>query len=160
MVRSDAAGGVSIVAASPDRRRPRMRVRALLAAAALVIALPGTLSGAQGFPHPAQSFVTNLPAGGLAIPLINSGDLFDGTTFEGIPDGLGIMPVANGKKQIDIFVNFEQSHVPFGGFADHEDSLVQRARLDLTTQQIVQLQTMLPASAGFIRFCSANMVGP
>jgi hypothetical protein len=137
-----------------------MRARALLAAAALVIAIPASTSGAQGFPNPPTSFVNVLAAGGQAIPLINSGDVFDGTTFEGIPDGLGIMPVGNGKKQVDIFVNFEQSHVPFSGFADHEDSSVQRARLDLATQQIVGLETMLPASAGFIRFCSANMVGP
>lgn len=146
--------------AASTHRRTWMRARALLAAAALVIALPASTSGAQGFPNPATSFVTVLASGGQAIPLINSGDLFDGTTFEGIPDGLGIMPVGNGKKQIDLFVNFEQSHVPFGGFADHEDSSVQRARLDLATHQLVGLDTMLPASAGFIRFCSANMVGP
>ncbi|HTI29164.1 MAG TPA: alkaline phosphatase PhoX [Methylomirabilota bacterium] len=137
-----------------------MRARAFLAAAVLVMALPASTSGAGGFPNPGTSFVTVLPAGGLAIPLINSGDVFDGTTFEGIPDGLGIMPVGNGKKQVDVFVNFEQSHVPFSGFADHEDSSVQRARLDLATHQIVGLETMLPASVGFIRFCSANMVGP
>jgi len=148
------------VAAATHPRRPMMRARALLAAAALVIALPASTSGAQGFPNPGTSFVTVLAAGGQAIPLINSGDLFDGTTFEGIPDGLGIMPVGNGQKQIDVFVNFEQSHVPFSGFADHEDSSVQRARLDLGSRQIVGLETMLPASAGFIRFCSANMVGP
>lgn len=137
-----------------------MRVRAILAAAALVIVLPASVGGAQGFPNPGASFVTVLAAGGQAIPLINSGNVFDGTTFEGIPDGLGIMPVGNGKKQVDVFVNFEQSHVPFSGFADHEDSSVQRARLDLATHQLVGLETMLPASAGFIRFCSANMVGP
>ena len=137
-----------------------MRAPALLAAAALAIAVPASTSGAQGFPNPATSFVNVLAAGGLAIPLINSGDVFDGTTFEGIPDGLGIMLVGNGKKQVDVFVNFEQSHVPFMGNADHEDSSVQRARLDLATHQIVGLETMLPASAGFIRFCSANMVGP
>jgi hypothetical protein len=140
-----------------------MRARAFLAAAALVIALPASTSGAQGFPHPAAalaSLTVDAPIGSAIVPLINSGDTFDGTTFEGIPDGLGIMPVGNGKKQVDIFVNFEQSHVPFGGFADHEDSSVQRARLDLATQQLVGLDTMLPASAGFIRFCSANLVGP
>jgi hypothetical protein len=149
------------VAAASNVRSPRKRARALLAAAALVLALPASVSGGpSAHPNPGTSFVTNLPAGALAIPLINSGETFDGTTFEGIPDGLGIMPVGNGKKQVDIFVNFEQSHVPFGGFADHEDSSVQRARLDLATHQIVQLETMLPASAGYIRFCSANMVGP
>jgi hypothetical protein len=140
-----------------------MRGRAFLAAAALVIALPASTSGAQGFPNPSTALAVltaAAPAGSSITPLINSGDVFDGTTFEGIPDGLGIMPVANGKKQVDVFVNFEQSHVPFGSFGDHEDSSVQRARLDLATHQLVGLETVLPASAGFIRFCSANMVGP
>jgi hypothetical protein len=138
-----------------------MRARALLAAAALVIALPASTSGAQGYPpQPIPSFVKDLPAGGLAIPLINSGDVFNGTTFEGIPDGIGIMPVGDGSQYIDVFINFEQSHVPFSGFADHEDSSVQRARLDVGTKQIVKLREELPAKAGFIRFCSANMVGP
>lgn len=137
-----------------------MRARAFLAAAALAIAMPASTSGAQGFPHPSESFVTVLPAGGYAVPLINSGDLFNGTTFEGIPDGIGLMPVDDGSQSIDIFVTFEQSHVPFSGFADHEDSSVQRARLDLGSKQIVKLREELPAKAGFIRFCSANMVGP
>jgi hypothetical protein len=155
----------SIVAAPTNQRRPHVRARALLAAAALVVALPVSTAGAPpgGFPNPATAFASlaaGVPAGSAIVPLINSGDVFDGTTFEGIPDGLGIMPVGNGKRQVDVFVNFEQSHVPFSGFADHEDSSVQRARLDLTTHQLVELETMLPASAGFIRFCSANMVGP
>jgi hypothetical protein len=151
------------VAAPTTSQRPRMRARALLAAAALVIALPASTSGAQGFPNPTTALAVlaaGAPAGSSILPLINSGDVFDGTTFEGIPDGLGIMPVGNGKKQVDVFVNFEQSHVPFGSFGDHEDSSVQRATLDLGTRQIVGLETVLPASAGFIRFCSANMVGP
>ena len=137
-----------------------MRARAFLAAAALAIAVPASTSGAQGFPHPSESFVTVLAADGQAIPLINSGEMFNGTTFEGIPDGIGLMPVDDGSQYIDIFVTFEQSHVPFSGFADHEDSSVQRARLDLGTNQIVKLREELPAKAGFIRFCSANMVGP
>jgi len=147
------------VAALTKSRRP-MRARALLAAAALVIALPASTSGAQSHPNPTDEFVNVLAAGGNAVALINSGQVFDGTTFEGIPDGLGIMPVGDGSQYIDIFVAFEQSHVPFGVFADHQDSSVQRARVDLATQQIVELDEMLPNKAGFIRFCSANMVGP
>jgi hypothetical protein len=122
--------------------------------------LPVSAIGAQGHPHPATSFVTVSAAGGMAVPLINSGDELNGVTFPGIPDGIGIMPVGNGKSQIDLFVTFEQSHVPFNGNADYEDSSVQRVRLDLKTQSVVDLKEMLPASAGFIRFCSATMVGP
>ena len=146
----------------------KRRARALLAAVALVIAVPASTVGGQAHPNPTEAFVTVLgtaPAGTFAVPLINSGDVFGGETFEGIPDGLGVMPVGNGKRYVDIFVAFEQSHVPFGTsatsvFADLEDSSVQRARLDLKTRQIVALEEMLPASAGYIRFCSAFMAGP
>jgi hypothetical protein len=150
------------VAALTHSRRP-MRARAVLAAAALVIVLPASTSGAQGFPNPAVAMATltgAAPAGSSITPLIDSGTVFNGTTVEGIPDGLGIVPVDDGSQYVDIYVNFEQSHVPFGSFGDHEDSSVQRARLDLATNQIVKLKDMLPAKAGFIRFCSANMVGP
>ena len=148
-----------MAAATHPGKQP-LRARALLAAAALVIALPASTMGAQGHPHPATSFVSVIAPDGQAIPLINAGDVFKGVTFDGIPDGIGIVPVSNGKQQVDLYVTMEQSHVPFSGFADYQDSSVQRARLDLKSGQIVDLATVLPASAGFIRFCSATMVGP
>ena len=49
----------------------------------------------------------------MVVPLINSGQTFDGETFEGIPDGIGVVPVGNGERYVDLYVNFEQSHVPF-----------------------------------------------
>ena len=146
---------------TPSIGRSRRSTRALLAALLLTLALPlGAYAAKPAVPHPPTAFVSVTASGGFAVPLINSGDTFKGLTLPGIPDGIGIMPVGNGNQQIDLFVTFEQSHVPFGGFADYEDSSVQRLRLDLGTQQIVDLETMLPASAGFIRFCSATMVGP
>ena len=83
-------------------------------------------------------------AGGTVIPLINCGQTFDGVTFEGIPDGLGVVARRQGRRYVDIYVAFEQSHVPFDAdaagpqpaFADFEDSSVQRARLDLQTMQL------------------------
>ena len=54
----------------------------------------------------------------------------------------------------------EQSHVPFGGFAD---SRTRRCRVSASTwrqKQIIEMDVVLPASAGFIRFCSAFMAGP
>lgn len=146
---------------TPVFGRPRRSWRALLAALALTLALPVAASGAPpGHPNPGTAFVTVSAAGGFAVPLINSGETFDGVTLPGIPDGVGIAPVGQGNPQIDLFVTFEQSHVPFSGFADYEDSSVQRLRLDLRSQQIIDLKTMLPPSAGLIRFCSATMVGP
>jgi hypothetical protein len=144
---------------TPVSGRPRRSWRALVAALALILALPVAATGAQGHPNQAPK-ITVLAPGGQAIGLIDSGQLFDGETFEGIPDGLGVAPVGNGKRYIDIYVTFEQSHVPFQGFADFEDSSVQVARLDLKTRQIVSLEEVLPPSAGFVRFCSAFMAGP
>ena len=143
---------------------------ALTVAAVLAIALPASTLGTARYPNPDFEYVTLTPAaaGGRVIALINSGDTFDGVTFEGIPDGLGVVPVGNGDRYVDVYVAFEQSHVPFDAdaagpqpaFADFEDSSVQRARLDLKTMQLTKLDEVLPPSAGFIRFCSAFMAGP
>ena len=154
-------------------RSAARRMQALLAAIVLLTAVPASAAGAEpGHPNPSNEMVRVLVPGGDTIALINSGQMFDGETFEGIPDGIGLVPVSGGRaerterggprgpKYVDIYVNFEQSHVPFSGFADFEDSSVQRARLNLETKQIVELEEVLPASAGFIRFCSAFMVGP
>jgi len=149
------------------------RTQALLAAIILLTAVPASAAGAEpGHPNPANEMVRVLVAGGDTIALISSGQTFDGETFEGIPDGIGLVPVNGGRadrtarggprgpQYVDVYVNFEQSHVPFGGFADFEDSSVQRARLNLETRRIVELEEVLPASAGFIRFCSSFMAGP
>jgi hypothetical protein len=136
------------------------RVRALLASVALAAALPTSALGAHGHPNPALPYVVLQPAaaGGTVIPLINSGQTFDGTMFEGIPDGIGVVPIS--ETEVDLYVTFEQSHVPFLGFADFEDSSIQRARLDLDERQLTELEEVLPPSAGFIRFCTAFMAGP
>ena len=140
--------------------RPTRRLHAVLAAAALTAALPASTLGEHGHPNPTTPYVVleAAAAGGTVVPLINSGQTFDGTTFEGIPDGIGVVPVS--ATEIDLYVTFEQSHVPFQGFADFEDSSIQRARIDLSERQLTQLEEVLPSSAGFIRFCSAFMAGP
>jgi len=145
-----------------SRGRRRGPMTALTVAAVLAIALPASTLGTARYPNPDFEYVTLTPAaaGGTVIALINSGDTFDGVTFEGIPDGLGVVPVGTGDRYVDVYVAFEQSHVPFQGFADFEDSSVQRARLDLKTMQLTKLDEVLPPSAGFIRFCSAFMAGP
>jgi hypothetical protein len=154
-------------------RSASRRAQALIAAIVLLTAVPASAVGAEpGHPNPSNEMVRVLVAGGDTVALINSGQMFDGETFEGIPDGIGLVPVAGrraervapggprGLQYLDLYVNFEQSHVPFQGFADFEDSSVQRARLNLETMRITQLEEVLPASAGFIRFCSSFMAGP
>ena len=153
-------------------RSAARRVQALMAAAMLLTAMPASALAAEpSHPNPTNEMVTVLVPDGDVVPLINSGQTFAGETFEGIPDGIGFVPVngrradrtgpgPRGPQYVDIYVNFEQSHVPFQNLADFEDSSVQRARLNLETKQIVELEEVLPASAGFIRFCSAFVVGP
>ena len=154
-------------------RSAARRAKALLAVAVLLTAMPAsTLAAEPSHPNPTNEMVTVVAPGGDVVALINSGQMFAGETFEGIPDGIGLVPVSGrraertelggprGPQYVDIYVNFEQSHVPFQNLADFEDSSVQRVRLNLETKQIVALNEVLPASAGFIRFCSSFMVGP
>jgi hypothetical protein len=144
--------------------RVARRTSAILASVVLVTAFPTVAGAGHGHPNPAPYVALTAAAGaGRIVPLINSGQTFDGDIFEGIPDGLGLVPVGNGSTQMDLYVAFEQSHVPFSGFADFEDSSVHRARIDFTDPnhiQLVDLDEVLPPSAGFIRFCSAFMAGP
>lgn len=145
------------------RNHPPRGLPVSLAALLLVTAaLPAGASASHGHPNPTFAYValTAAAAGGRVVPLINSGQDFEGVTFEGIPDGIGIAPVGDGSQEVDLFVSHEQSHVPFGGFADLEDSSVLRLRLDVTDKQVVGMTEVLPPSAGFIRFCSAFMAGP
>ncbi len=154
---------------TPAIGRSRRSTRAVLAALVLVIALPAS---ALGWAPPPTSLVVSsgLIPGVTFTPLINSGDVAFGDTFEGIPDGIGVVP---GKKHwptglpvlghpdwIDLYVNHEQSHVPFGGFADFQDSSVTRVRVDPVSHAVIDMEVVLPSGAGFIRFCSATMAGP
>ncbi|MDH4335124.1 MAG: hypothetical protein OEW24_07700, partial [Chloroflexota bacterium] len=80
----------------------KRRARALLAAVALVIALPASTIGKQpqGYntdSDPYVAFTAAVPAGGKIVPLINSGENpFGDEVFEGLPDGLGVVPGPRG----------------------------------------------------------------
>jgi secreted PhoX family phosphatase len=136
-------------------------------AVALVVALPASAMAAR--PHHVQGYNTASDAyvastGSVPdveiVPLINSGDEVFGAMFEGIPDGIGAVPAPGNQDYVDLYVNHEQSHVPFGGFADFVDSSVSRVRVDVTSKSVIDLDVPLPPSLGFIRFCSSFMAGP
>jgi len=157
---------------TPELRRPRRSWRAILAALALTLTLPASAIGTHGgFVTASSPYLTLVgdyaPAGltpGALVPLIASGEIAYGDTFEGIPDGIGIKPGAAGT--IDLFVAHEQSHVPFSGFADGTlaggpiDSSVTRLTIDIASRHVTNMEVVLLSSAGFIRFCSAFMAGP
>ena len=132
------------------------------AAGALVLAIAIPASAADGYQTDEPSFV-DLKVPGSVQPLVNSGEDVFGTVFEGIPDGIGVAPgpgKPNNQGYVDLYVTHEQSHVPFGGFADHQDSSVSRVRVDIASKSITGLDVALSPSLGFIRFCSAFMAGP
>jgi len=138
------------------------RARAVLVAIALALAVPASALGVDGYQTASHSFVVSSGAvGGVQfVPLINSGEDAFGVTFEGIPDGIGAVPAPGNQGWVDLYVTHEQSHVPFSGFADFQDSSVTRVRVDVSSMSITDMSVPLPASAGFLRFCSAFMAGP
>ncbi|HEY7452465.1 MAG TPA: hypothetical protein VIA02_08115 [Candidatus Limnocylindria bacterium] len=118
-----------------------------------------------------------LPPGTVTfVPLINSGDLAFGEVFSGLPDGIGAVPlkrhfpewlpyIGNRADYVDLYVNHEESHVPFGPanmpvFADFQDSSVTRVRIDTQSREVLEMEVVLPGDAGYIRFCSSFMAGP
>jgi len=147
------------VAAITHRPRQGMRWRLAVLAAAVVVALPVSAAGVVGYNTASPSYVasTGNVAGVTFTPLINSGETAYGDLFEGIPDGIGVVP---GTGYVDLFVNHEQSKVPFMTFADFNDSSVTRVRVDIASKSITDMEVALPSSAGLIRFCSNFMVGP
>lgn len=130
------------------------------AALALAVAIPA-LAG-SGYQTSKPSYVT-LTGAGTVVPLVNSGEEIFGDIFEGIPDGIGVVPgpgIGNEQGYVDLYVAHEQSRVPFGGFADFQDSSVSRVRVDVASKAITDLEVVLQPDEGFIRFCSAFMAGP
>src|SRR4029079_8956908 len=154
-----------------DMTMRHARAVILLALVAIVAPAPALAAGGSGpaTPPGGAGYATAKPAyiassgvvSGVEFKaLINSGETAFGTTFEGIPDGIGVVPGPRPLGYIDLYVNHEQSRVPFGGFADFNDSSVSKVRLDLATKTIRDLDVAISSDEGFIRFCSNFMAGP
>lgn len=149
---------------TPAIGRSRRSAGAILAALALTLALPASTLGGHGYNTASAPYINLLgayaPAGatpGTVVPLINSGETTDGVLFQGIPDGLGAVP---GVGWVDLYVAHEESTVPFMQFADLQASSVTRVRVDTTEKSILEMEVVLGAAQGFVRFCSAFMAGP
>jgi hypothetical protein len=144
-------------------RPPVPSRRATLVPLILAIALivPTVAQADAGYLTPQPPFLTldaSAPAGTTLLAIVNSGDTVGDLTFSGIPDGIGLMP-GSSPDTVDVFVNHEESRVPFNALADFVDSSVSKLTLD-TTGAVQAGSVALPSSAGFIRFCSSTMVGP
>ena len=147
--------------------RPRRRAAALVTALALMMSVPtaSLAAGPTGFRTSDEAYLTATSPSIQVIPLISVGEDagVDGFVFEGIPDGIGIAPVAGHPKLMDVYVTHEQSLVPFQNERDHQDSSVSRLRIDVSRPNrpvIVDASVPLGPEEGFIRFCSAFMAGP
>jgi hypothetical protein len=136
-----------------------------LIAGLVLSTVPATSSAAPGFLTDADPYVT-LTGGGDVLPIITVGETLGGFLFEGIPDGIGLTKGA-ARHTVDVYVAHEQSEVPFppldgslgAPLTDFEDASVSKLTLDTRTGEVLDADVALPASAGFIRFCSAFMAG-
>ena len=128
----------------------------------LVVMAPTPVGAAGGFLTPQAPFITldpGVPAGSAVKAIISSGEVVDGVTFEGIPDGIGIAP-GGSEGTVDVFVAHEQSTVPFRGTADFQDASVSKLTLDTTDGGVLAAEVAIGPENGYLRFCSAGMVGP
>ncbi len=124
--------------------------------------LPAPAGADHGFLTDDAPFIT-LSVPGKVKAIISSGDEVGSFLFEGIPDGIGIRPGV-AKHTIDVYVNHENTTIPFFGSRDFEDASV--SRLTLSTKAgpnqgaVIHAEVAIDSSEGFLRFCSASMAGP
>jgi Bacterial protein of unknown function (DUF839) len=134
------------------------RRAAVLPAAALTLLMAAPSASAAPFFTSVPLMITLAdPSSSEATAIISVGDTVGDFFFEGIPDGIGAMPGSGGN--VEVFVNHEQSTVPFGGLADFEMASVSHLTLD-PSGGVLAGSVPLPDSAGFQRFCSSTMAGP
>jgi hypothetical protein len=108
---------------------------------------------------PAITLDPGVPVGSSVLAIINSGESLGGFTFQGAPDGIGLAP-GPGPNSVDVFVSHEETTVPFFGRADFQDASISRVTLNTLSGGVMEASVALPASAGFLRFCSAFMGSP
>ncbi len=134
--------------------------RGILVAAAIAVAaavIPTLATGTKAPLEPAITLDASIKGGEL-LPLINSGDRLGKFVFEGLPDGLGLRAGPD-EYQVAVFVNHEQSTVPFRGAADFVNSSVSELIVDTKRGVVIRGTDAIPASAGLLRLCSAFLAG-
>jgi hypothetical protein len=134
------------------------RSAAIVAATSLTLLVAAPPASAAPFFTSVPLMITLAdPSTSKATPIISVGDEVGDFFFEGVPDGIGAMPGAGGS--VEVFVNHEQTTVPFGGLADFEMASVSHLTLD-PSGGVLAGTVPVPDSAGFQRFCSSTMAGP
>jgi hypothetical protein len=134
----------------------KRRVALVVAAALLpVIAIADFLTSESPF----ITLDPGVPADSSVLAIISSGESLGGFTFQGLPDGIGLAPGPI-SDTIEVFVSHEETSVPFFGSADFQDASISLLTLNTNTGGVTAASVALPATAGFLRFCSAFMGGP
>lgn len=146
---------------SSRQRRPRALVLVAIIGVMGALIAPTAAFANHSYTTDSAPYVA-LESGiaGEVVPLINSGEIAFGDMFEGIPDGIGAKPGPGRRGYVDLYVAHEQSHVPFRGRADFQDSSVSRVRINVKSKSITDLEVVLSPDLGLIRLCSAFMAGP
>ncbi len=138
----------------------------MVALAMALLPVPAGAKKGPGFLTSADPYLT-LTGPGSVKAIITVGDEVGDFFFEGIPDGIGATD-GPGRNTVDVYVAHEQSTVAFPplpfGFGpgappqqDFQDASVSKLTLDGDTGAVLHAEVAIPASAGFLRFCSAFM---
>ena len=153
---------------------PKIRASIVAGAMILLVGLLPAGAGANGQP----GFLTGDPAlltlsvPGDVLPLLSVGDTVDGVQFEGIPDGVGLVPSRGNRGQgtgpasgsrgdtVDVYVAHEQTTIPFRNERDFIDASVTRWTVDTSTGEVLAADVAISSDAGYLRFCSAFVGGP
>ncbi len=149
------------------RRRLLAAVVALVAA---TLPMPAVSAG-HGFLTDDPPLITVTVDGGKVLPIISVGETVDGVMFEGIPDGIGLVPDEDGDPDskgrrgqrpatVDVYVAHEQSTVPFRNARDFVDASVTRWTLDTRTGGVLSAEVAISSDNGYLRFCSASVATP
>jgi hypothetical protein len=138
----------------------------LLASMVMMFAMvPGVATADHGYLTPEAPLLdldASLPTGAWVRAIVSSGEIVDGTMFQGIPDGVGIRPGAD-HNTVDVFVAHEQTTVPFFGTADFVDASVTKWTLQTRGPDrgaVLASEVAISSDNGYLRFCSASMAGP
>lgn len=152
-------------------KRTSIRLMSMLAVLLLVAPAVAAAPPGPGFLTSDPPLVTVNVNGGSVTPILSVGEVVDGVKFEGIPDGIGLVPDEDGHPDskgrngqrpatVDVYVAHEQSTVPFRSSRDFVDASVTRWTLDTRTGKVLSAEVAISSDNGYLRLCSASVGTP
>ncbi len=125
--------------------------------------LPVSVSSAgHGFLTAKSAYITldpGVPSGSSVLPIISVGESVGGVMLEGLPDGIGMTDGAE-PGTVDVYVNHEQTTIPFFGSADFQDASVTKWTLSTAAGhegEVLDAHEAISPDHGYKRFCSASI---